>query len=70
MPVRANDAERQRGDPVMRHIVGGCGVDRDTVSAGQVARFETDVLCHPACRNNRRQIPAGVGNRVTSLTCA
>jgi len=42
-----NDAERLRVDPVMRHVVGGRAVDRDAASTSQVARFETDVLCHP-----------------------
>jgi hypothetical protein len=42
-----NDAERLRVDPVMRHIVGGRAMDRDAASTSQVARFETDVLCHP-----------------------
>ena len=42
-----NDAERLRVDPVMRHIVGGLAVDRYAASTSQVARFETDVLCHP-----------------------
>ena len=42
-----NDAERLRVDPVMRHIVGGRAVDRHAASTSQVARFETDVLCHP-----------------------
>nr|MBP8304150.1 IS1380 family transposase [Phycisphaerae bacterium] len=42
-----NDAERLRADPVMRHVVGGRAVDRDAASTSQVARFETDVLCHP-----------------------
>jgi hypothetical protein len=42
-----NDAERLRVDPVMRHVVGGRAVDRHAASTSQVARFETDVLCHP-----------------------
>jgi hypothetical protein len=42
-----NDAERLRVDPVMRHVVGGRAVDRNAASTSQVARFETDVLCHP-----------------------
>jgi hypothetical protein len=42
-----NDAERLRVDPVMRHVVGGRAVGRDAASTSQVARFETDVLCHP-----------------------
>jgi hypothetical protein len=42
-----NDAERLRVDPVMRHVVGGRAVDRDAASTSHVARFETDVLCHP-----------------------
>jgi hypothetical protein len=42
-----NDAERLRVDPVMRHVVGGRAVDWDAASTSQVARFETDVLCHP-----------------------
>ena len=42
-----NDAERLRVDPAMRHVVGGRAVDRDAASTSQVARFETDVLCHP-----------------------
>ena len=42
-----NDAERLRVDPVLRHVVGGRAVDWDAASTSQVARFETDVLCHP-----------------------
>jgi len=42
-----NDAERLSVDSVMRHVVGGRAVDRDAASISQVARFETDVLCHP-----------------------
>ena len=30
-----------------RHVVRGRAVDRDTASTSQVARSETDVLCHP-----------------------
>jgi hypothetical protein len=42
-----NDAERLRVDPVLRHVVGERAVDGDAASTSQVARVETDVLCHP-----------------------
>ncbi len=42
-----NDTERLRVDPVMRYVVGGRAADRDAASTSQVARFDTDVLCHP-----------------------
>jgi hypothetical protein len=43
----ANNAQRLKADPVLRHVVGGRAVDCDAASASQVARFETDVLGHP-----------------------
>ena len=42
-----NDAERLSVDPVMRHVVGGRAVERQTASTSQVARFETEVLTRP-----------------------
>jgi len=42
-----NNAERLRVDPILRHVVGGRAVERHAASTSQVARFETDVLCHP-----------------------
>jgi len=60
-----NDAERLRVDPVMRHV-GGHAVDQDAASTSQVARFETDVLCHP---DNLDAIMAMPGQWQTPTTC-
>jgi len=59
-----NDAERLRVDPVMRHVVRGRAVDRDAASTSQVARFETDVLCHP---DNLDVLMAMPGQRVDPI---
>src|SRR6056297_751902 len=42
-----NDADRLRGDPVMRRLVGGRAVPRGAASASAMSRFETAMLTRP-----------------------
>ena len=46
-----NDAERLNVDPVMRHVVGGRAVDRNTASTSQVA------ASRPRCSPTRTTSP-------------
>ena len=43
-----NDADRLGRDPSMRWIVGGKAIERQAASAGQMGRFETELLARDA----------------------
>jgi len=39
-----NDAERLRGDPAMRHVIGGRAKEKDAASTSAMGRFETELM--------------------------
>ncbi len=54
-----NDADRPALDPLMRQVVGGCGVDAEAASAGRMGRFETEV----SAAADNRGAPADVSGQ-------
>jgi hypothetical protein len=56
-----HDAERLSPDPTMRHVVGGHATEHTAASAGQMGRFETEVLTQPGNLNiDKRMLLGGI----------